>query len=505
MHLVQRSLWGLIWAVAIGIAIYLCKDMSAEQPALFALLLLCLLASSLALAAGRSLWSSGARGAAATAYWIGGICLVLSVISEISYWSGQIEGVHAQIQRERAQAEGRDLVSEQRRQKLRAKIGTMSPEEAAAQMQVELTQVVKGQTLAMATVNCSDTASPFFRYCGTYLGLKAQLAAAKELKELEGKVLADSTTVVSTKIQRSFYEAARIGSDLMGGELQTWIVGIVIVIMLVMNSVQVGALFVATAPMAGRREDAQVVAHAKQMQELKLEANEIQAQKGTGYEKPLELATAPKAEPATLPPLNLVEPILDDVLGSQEVRKASEDEVAALKEALAKFDAPKVEPKPLKLAEGPVTPPEPNGGTRIPLPKLVVDNDGDGEVEDISRFFDPPALTKAEVRGSRANKKKEVKSGTGDVETWAGLYMKPSMDQGDVVTSKDARDNYETWCKAHGLQPVHHKALTRKLNVLLGRGQGKGVRGPRNGNGTIFQGFFLVDPLQFEAKKRARA
>lgn len=255
------------------------------------------------------------------------------------------------------------------------------------------------------------------------------------------------------------------------------------------------------APSARRKEeDEQVEAHAKLMLRLKEEQAKTVVDPlpklTLAPEKPREASGQAKASLAPSRPLSLVEP-LDDLLGHQEVRPATKEEVEALKQALAKFDPL----KPLKLPEDP-TPP--GGGTRIPGPQLVVDNEADAF--DVSQFFDAAPPTKAEAKGSRAKKKPAAKAGTGDVETWAGLHMKPTVDPGEVVTSKDAYACYETWCRARGHQPVHHKALTRKLNAILGRGQGKGVRAPRNGNGTVFQGFYLVDADLFLAeKKRARA
>lgn len=482
----QRSVWSLIWLATIAIAISLSADMASDQPILFAILLVCLAVVSVSMVYGRKLWAEGNRIAAAGCGFACVLALGLTIVSEVSYWAGTIEGVHDQITRDKARAAGLDLVQEKRRQQLAQHTGGVSPAEIEAQMQAELARTYGGKVLASTTNDCRDSGSPSYRFCSVFLALKSQLASAKQLQELEGKVLADSTQVVQTSVKRSFYEAARIGSEQIGGSPKAWVSGIVALVVATMLSLHLLSLYIGFAPVKSRATKSPPLP----------KANESQAQKGTGYERPLELSQSPVISPAPSQPLSLVEP-LDDLLGHQEVRPATKEEVEALKQALAKFDPL----KPLKLPEDP-TPP--GGGTRIPGPQLVVDNEADAF--DVSQFFDAAPPTKAEAKGSRAKKKPAAKAGTGDVETWAGLHMKPTVDPGEVVTSKDAYACYETWCRARGHQPVHHKALTRKLNAILGRGQGKGVRAPRNGNGTVFQGFFLVEADLFLAeKKRARA
>ncbi len=459
MHtFIQRSIWGLIWGATIGIAVWLSLDMTRDQPILFAILLVCLAVISVSLVYGRSLWARGAKGSAIAAYGVGALCLCVAVVSEVSYWSGSIEGVHDQIAREKAKAKGKDIVQEKRRQQLAGHVGGLSPAELQAQMDGELTRVYKGATLAVATLNCTDRTSAAFRYCDTYLDFKARLASAQELRDLEGKVLADSTEVVSTTIRRSFYEAARIGSELIGGDVRTWIAGIVGLLVATMMSLHLLSLFIGFAP--GRR----VEPHGR------AEASPLITLAGASIPPatpPLELAETAFSKPEDQDPAP--EPVKPVPLTPKE---GAETVPALVRTDLARKLLPDVQETTLSIQEN------------LP-PRLATLN---------GREIPP---TKGEIRETRSQRKKKISSEAeaSPVDAWAKIFL--TKTPGKRITGKQGRKHYDQYRKMHGLPEMTPRTFSRLLGEHIDRLESivrlPGERRPRAGMGSAWWGYDLLD------------
>jgi hypothetical protein len=220
---IQRVLWGGIWAATMAITFLLCADMAKDQPILLAIIVLAAIVQSIALVYARIHWRDNNKTSAFAALFVGLLCLGVSIVSEVSYWSGTIEGVHNQIQRERDLIGGQDLVKERRRAQLAQAVGGKLP----AQIEAEIAVAANRAELR---------------------ALKAQLHAARELEKLQGQVIADSTETVNYSIKRSFYEAAALGSENLGGNVKAWILGEVTLLVLCMLSLHVLSLYIAFAP-----------------------------------------------------------------------------------------------------------------------------------------------------------------------------------------------------------------------------------------------------------------
>lgn len=443
MHtIIQRSIWGLIWAASIGIAVWLSADMTKDQPILFAILLVCLAVISVSLVYGRILWSGGAKGSALAAFGVGALCFCVAVVSEISYWSASIEGVHDQIVRDKAKAKGKDLVEEKRRQQLATQVGGQSPEAIQAEMSAELTKVYKGATLAASTLNCTDTASSSYRYCTPYLELKSKFAAAKELRDLEGKVLADSTEIVSTSIRRSFYEAARIGSELVGGDVRTWIAIICGLLVATTMSLHLLGLYIGTAPV--RRVDAPGRA---------------------------------KASPATPVAPHPFAPVLRRPVTPEKAFQKPEEGTPS------PVPVPGPSPKPLVEAAPVALEIDPTQFFEREMDK-----------QNVVKF-----TTKQDRKKQRQKSKKNISEG--DVTMWFQDCTTRVPEKDIAATSKECWESYQAWCQVNEYKPTSRKDLTRKMGIIWGRAAGS--RGPRNADGAIWPGLKVVKPNAQPLRARA--
>jgi hypothetical protein len=223
----QRTIWFAIWTATMAITFWLCADMAKDQPILLAIVILCAIAMSVALVYARSHWRDGNLTSAAASLFVGLLCLSVSVVSEIAYWSGSIDGMHEQIQREKALVGGQDLVKERRRKQLAQAVAGKLP----AQIEAEIA-VAPNRQEANA--------------------LRAQLKAARELEALQGQVIADSTQTVSYSMKRSLYQAAVWFSENAGGNVRAWIGGIVALIVSCLLSLHLLSLYIGFAPRGAR-------------------------------------------------------------------------------------------------------------------------------------------------------------------------------------------------------------------------------------------------------------
>lgn len=222
---IQRTLWLLIWAATMSLALLVSWNMAKDQPILLYVIVLAMVVMSVGYVYARQHWHDGNRVSSAAAFWVGMGAMAIVIVADVSYWSSSIEGIHDQIVREKAQMAGQDLVKERRRKQLIASTANKLP----AQIRAEMATAPNNAELRT---------------------LRAQLLAAEELEKLQGQVLADSTQTVQFSLKRSFYEAARLGSENIGGTVPSWIFGITVLLVVFLLSLHALSLFIGFAPKA---------------------------------------------------------------------------------------------------------------------------------------------------------------------------------------------------------------------------------------------------------------
>src|SRR5688572_10793136 len=131
----QRSIWLAVWAATMAITIWLSVELADSQPVLLAIIVLAAVVVSVSMYYARSTYRDGNKVTAGGAFTVGLLALAVSVIAGTSYWSSSIEGVSAEVAREKSALQAKDMVREKRRQQLaKASLGK-SPEQIAAEMQ----------------------------------------------------------------------------------------------------------------------------------------------------------------------------------------------------------------------------------------------------------------------------------------------------------------------------------------------------------------------------------
>lgn len=241
---IRKSVWATVWAVTMAITVWFCLELADEYPAILALLILAAFVESISLVYARQAWRHGNVVTAIAALWITGLSLITLIISESSYWSSAIEGIHEQVTRDKLLREGVDIV----REKQKERYASLASGKTADQIQAEIDAQQLNELFKRSSA-CTDVTQPDSRsFCQGYFKLKADHAAAKEAAALEGTVWKASTTVETAAMQRNFYEAARLGSENIGGSVRAWILGIVAVLVLFLESLRLLALYIGTAP-----------------------------------------------------------------------------------------------------------------------------------------------------------------------------------------------------------------------------------------------------------------
>lgn len=438
----QRSIWLAVWAATMAITFWICADMAQDQPILLSIIVLCTIVMSVALVYMRIHWRDQNRTSAGAALFVGILCLGVTIVSEVSYWSSTISGMHENIQREKALNTGQDLVKERRRAQLSQSVGGKLPAQIKAEIAVASTRA-------------------------ELVALKAQLNAAEELEKLQGQVIADSTSTVNFSIKRSFYEAASLGSENLGGDVRAWILGIVALIVGCMLSLHLLSLYIGFAPTAP-------------------------AQARTAP-KPLTLPdVAEKVSPPATKPLTLSDAALDRIV--KEIPAPS----LALKELFPEDpDGPKGGGKKLELKPSvDVAPAKEAPAQEMQKTATAAFFETDGNVVE----FLSPKQRRDIAHGGR--KKKEGKRSEGNVVDWLASCTSQTPDKRVKATSQDCRKSYMAWCSINRLQPVGHKQMSRIISVEIYRGN-EGARGPRNGKGAVFPGLLVAMPIAEQLRKRA--
>lgn len=457
----QRFIWISIWMGTMGITLGLCYGLAERQPILLAIIVLAAIVQSVAFVYARIHMSDGNRYTWAATLWVGLLALCVSVVAGTSYWSSTIANVHDEIARDRAKLAGQDIIQDKRREQLGKLTAGRSPAAIEADMQLALAKSFGRETLGFKTADCSDTSSPHYRYCTEFLSLKSQLASAKELKELEGKVLADSTRVVSVAIKRSFYDLAILGSENIGGSVKMWILGIVILIEACLQSLHLLSLYIGFAPI--RRQEART---AQKAEPAPIVAEKASSPVSEAIRTPEELAQA----------LGLPKSAADDWR-----RRAEEEPRDPPPSGGGKPDPLKERPDLSRKTEAAPAPVE---QAKLPSVRLAVNND----------VFEDPAPPKS--------KKKSAKRAEGSVVRWLDACTTQTPDKRVKATSRECRRSYLAFCEIEGFHPVGHKQQSRMMSAAL-RKANHGGRGPRNGDGAVWLGLIVVQSSAEPLKRRA--
>jgi hypothetical protein len=458
----QRFIWISIWLGTMGITLGLCYGLAERQPILLAIIVLAAIVQSVAFVYARIHSIGGNRYTWAATLWVGLLALCVSVVAGTSYWSSTIANVHDEIARDRAQLAGQDIIQDKRREQLGKLTAGRSPAAIEADMQLALAKSFGKETLGFKTADCSDTSSPHYRYCTEFLSLKSQLASAKELKELEGKVLADSTRVVSVAIKRSFYDLAILGSENIGGSVKMWILGIVVLIEACLQSLHLLSLYIGFAPV--RRREA--------LAAPKAEAAPSVAEKASSrVSEPLEKPRKSLAAPMTLGEIERIYSTSPEDPRDPPPSGGKPDPLKGRTDLTRKADNPPSEK---------VVQPE----AKQPAARLVVDND-------------PPIL----VIPQPPRKKKEKRL-EGNVMRWISECTSQTPDKRVKATSQECRRSYLAWCRINGFEEIGHKKMSRIMSVELRRGDSS-ARGPRNGKGAVWPGLLVSIPNAEPLRRRA--
>jgi hypothetical protein len=460
---VQRTVWGGVWMVALGITAALCIQLAGTQPVMLAMVLLAVCVESVGFLYAARCWSAGNRFAAAVSFSIGLLGLFVSVASEVSYWTSTVDAMHRQAERERSEASAFDMVTERRRERLKQLTTGKSPEQIEAEMRAALTLRYGETTLGAVTRDCTNSNSPAYRHCTGYLALAAELAKAKEANRLEGAVIASGTAVVETAVLRSFYDFAKVASSYAGGSVEAWSVAVVALIVAFIQSLLCGGLFVGFAPQ--RRQEA-----------------------------PGAPKTIPDADaglivvPPAAPPALRVEapvPALPDVSAWREDLKRKPADAVVLHSN----DVGQPESDRLQTADegdrlhSDATP-DPSPAAPAIGPHLAYSADDT-----------PRPLTKGE---KRAVKKNTLASPDEDaerktVELWAAECLSARPDRKNPPSSGDCHASLLAYCERECVAPVDQVRMTQILTEILKPVKVKG-RYPRNALGRIWPGWRLEMP-----------
>jgi len=231
-----------------GLIVMMSQSLAANQPVLFAIIILAAFVGSIGLVYARRSFQTGAwlTGFAALSLGIGGI--LVHTVLETSYWSSTIEHINADFQREHAVSEARAVVSDKRKERYENLAGVRTAPQLEALIAKE-----RIDPLWTQTVQCTDATLPASReYCRNYLDLTAELEAAKEAGELESTVWS-AATVIETSVNRNIASAAILAQKVFGGSVYDW-TGIIVAMIVGFTQMLLAlSLYVGYAPETRRK------------------------------------------------------------------------------------------------------------------------------------------------------------------------------------------------------------------------------------------------------------
>ena len=245
---VRRFVWTGVYIAMFGLIVLMSQSLAANQPVLFAIIILAAFVGSIGLVYARRSFQTGAwlTGFAALSLGIGGI--LVHTVLETSYWSSTIEQINADFQREHAVSEARAVVSDKRKERYENLAGVRTAPQLDALIAKE-----RIDPLWTQTVQCTDATLPASReYCRNYLDLTAELEAAKEAGELESTVWS-AATVIETSVNRNIASAAILAQKVFGGSVYDW-TGIIVAMIVGFTQMLLAlSLYVGYAPETRRK------------------------------------------------------------------------------------------------------------------------------------------------------------------------------------------------------------------------------------------------------------
>lgn len=99
------------------------------------------------------------------------------------------------------------------------------------------------------------------------------------------------------------------------------------------------------------------------------------------------------------------------------------------------------------------------------------------------------------------NSKKKDRREDGSVTEWLACCTSQTQDKAVIAKTGKCRESYVAWCEKYGKHPVHHKVMSRKMGVILGRASGQ--RGRRDGKGAAWEGLYVWLPSAEPLRRRA--
>lgn len=205
--------------------------------------------------------------------------------------------------------------------------------------------------------------------------------------------------------------------------------------------------------------------------------------------EPISVASAPvpavlTAPPAPRSPMVVMEKLTG--VKAPEVRPAEHSE---------KFASPNIEPAEV-FPDARINPPpaDPTGpGTPIAKPEAPKVEEVAEARNVVSFFRDNGQLPEAQ-RGKKKGRKPEAKA-----EAWLAVSTSQTGNPQHTVTSGECWRSYLAYCEAEDKLPMHRKAFSSKVGVLVGRKTGKGRK--RDKNGSVFTGL-MINPVMAQARRR---
>ena len=473
-NFLRRVVWGSVWIVAYAIIAYLCVELSDSQPVMLALLLLAAFVASVGLVYSRQSFIGGDWTVGTAALFVTGIALTVSVIGDISYWSGTLESAHEQVTRDRAVYEGQSLVMARQKERYSALAKGQSADALQAEMAAELARSIAGKSLGARTGNCTDTTSPHHKSCATYFDLKSRYHAASEAQKLETVVWSAGTTVEKPGRRRDFYRTAVAISEATGWKVENSILGITAAIVILLQALLMLSLYIAVSP----QRKAKVARAASWDDDVapKTARTPLQTRSALAPNPTLQKALAATAQPV-----------------ARTETKEEEKPLSFQKPVL-------VRPAPV-----PVDKPREDALPIVRNLNLVVDNEPPKHFQPVVNFDregndDFPQ----KYRGKKAKGPSALAHSrqSASVRKWLGMCSTDNHKK-TCANSDDVWAAYTAWLEAtgeHGF--TYRKAMIAELGRVYFKG-GRNGRTSRNAKGPKFPGLIPYHPVV--ERQRARA
>ncbi len=158
--------------------------------------------------------------------WLAGESFIIP--SEINYWSATISAKADQEADAAHKANDRRMILDKEAGKLLTEKPARSAATVQAEIDGELAKVYSGQTLAKATINCTDLESIAIWRCKAVLTLRRELAAAQSYEKSTSLVW-NANTTTDHKAAHGTHDGPEQLADMLGGTSKHWAQGLMVV------------------------------------------------------------------------------------------------------------------------------------------------------------------------------------------------------------------------------------------------------------------------------------